>query len=383
MSTKHLLDTEIHPKTLVLCTYVAVINHWNMQDYFEEFQNLVKTAKIKAADTVLIKLRQMNSSHFFTKGKMEEVIALCNDVGAERIVISSSLSGMQHRNLESMTGATVIDRTELILQIFKNAAVSAEGKIQVEIAELEIAKTRISGQGFTMGQQQFGANSRGPGETEKEYLYRHYSDLILKARRQLKSLSATRDVQRKKRLKSGMPLVSLVGYTNAGKSSILNALAHSDVLVEDKLFATLDTTTKEVFLGRNNKILLSDTVGFISELPHHLVKAFESTLDELRYASMILHVVDSSNDSWLAQIQVVLKTMSDLEVDSKNMFYVFNKIDKATDDNLQKIKEFFAEDLENIVFVSAISAQGIAPLKQLLASQKPVVIEEDPEDNNW
>jgi GTP-binding protein HflX len=352
-----------------------------MQDYFEEFQNLVKTAKIKAADTVLIKLRQMNSSHFFTKGKMEEVIALCNDVGAERIVISSSLSGMQHRNLESMTGATVIDRTELILQIFKNAAVSAEGKIQVEIAELEIAKTRISGQGFTMGQQQFGANSRGPGETEKEYLYRHYSDLILKARRQLKSLSATRDVQRKKRLKSGMPLVSLVGYTNAGKSSILNALAHSDVLVEDKLFATLDTTTKEVFLGRNNKILLSDTVGFISELPHHLVKAFESTLDELRYASMILHVVDSSNDSWLAQIQVVLKTMSDLEVDSKNMFYVFNKIDKATDENLQKIKEFFSEEIENIVFVSAISAQGIAPLKLLLASQKPVVIEEDPEDN--
>jgi len=366
MSSRHLLDTEVNPKTLVLCTYVAVVNHWDANDYFEEFKSLVKTANIKNTEEILIKLRQTDSSYFFTKGKLAEIAKLCNDFGAEKLVISSSLSAIQHRNLETATGTEVIDRTELILQIFKSAAVSAEGKIQVDIAELEIAKTRISGLGTSMGQQQFGSGSRGPGETEKEYLYRHYSDLILKAKRQLKSLASTRNVQRKKRLKSNMPLISLVGYTNAGKSSILNTLSHSQVLAEDKLFATLDTTTKEVFLSPGKKILLSDTVGFISELPHHLVKAFESTLDELKYAHVLLHVVDSSNNSWLQQIQVVHKTLADLQINCENMIYVFNKIDLATEEKLHKIKEFFAEDLNKLVFIDTLSTQGIAPLKELL-----------------
>ena len=359
------LDTKIVPKSLALCTYAVGLNDWDEHDYFEEFKSLVKTAGIPVSDTVLLKMRQVDPTYFFTKGKLQEIVNLCSEGGVEQLVLSSSLTGIQHRNLETAVGATIIDRTDLILGIFKNAAVSAEGKLQVEIAEIKIAKTGLVGLGKEMGQQQAGVGSRGPGETEKEYLYRHYSELILKAEKKLKALSSTRDVQRKRRLKCGLPLVSLVGYTNAGKSSIINALARADVLAEDKLFATLDTTTKEVFLAVGKKLLLSDTVGFISELPHHLINAFETTLDELRYAHLLLCVVDSSSSSWPKQVEVVSKTLSDLGV-AKRVVYVFNKVDRLSKEELQQLKHTVGTSLGRAVFVSALSHDGLLPLKDML-----------------
>jgi GTP-binding protein HflX len=244
-----------------------------------------------------------------------------------------------------------------------------------------MAKTLISGRGKDMSQQQGGVGagsggakaSRGPGETEKEYLYRHYSELILKAERKLKLLTSTRHVQRKRRLKSGLPLVSLVGYTNAGKSSLLNTLTNAKVLAENKLFATLDTTTKELFLTHGKRALISDTVGFISELPHHLVKAFESTLDELRYADLLVHVVDVSNNSWGKQIQVVNKTLLDIGVQQR-MVYVFNKIDLSTSEQLEKAKEYFstsvdAEDAQ-FFFISTKKESGLSELKDFLINDE-------------
>lgn len=372
-------DTLIDKKRLILCVYAVGHNQWDVHDYCEEFKSLVKTAGMESEHQMLLRLREVDGSYFFTKGKMQEVLDYCTNNEIEEIVLSSSLTGMQHRNLEQAGGIEVIDRTELILRIFKSAAISAEGKLQVEIAEINIAKTMISGRGKGMGQQQFGAGSRGPGETEKEYMYRHYSELILKAERKLKSLTATRHVQRKRRLKSGLPLVSLVGYTNAGKSSVLNGVARAKVLAEDKLFATLDTTTKEVFLSMEKKLLLADTVGFISELPHHLVKAFESTLDELQYADLLLHVVDISNNSWKKQIEVVLSTLDDLKIDQR-MLYVFNKTDLATPEQMQDVRDFIQEFQENdepleFVFINTMNQESLFPLKEFLMND-PLLWEE-------
>lgn len=358
-------DTDIQDTTLILCSYAAGINQWDPLDYEEEFKNLVKSSTYHYDFEIFMRLRQIDSANFFTKGKMAEIVSFCSENKIERIILSSSLSSMQHRNLSALTGTIIIDRTDLILHIFKNSAISSEGKLQVEIAELNIKKTRISGLGREMGQQQHGVGSRGPGETEKETLYRLYSDEILKLERKIKTLETTKNVQRKKRLKSGLPIVALVGYTNAGKSSLLNRLSGASVFVEDKLFATLDTTTKEVFLAEKKKILLSDTVGFISELPHHLVKAFQSTLQELKFANLLLHVVDIANQSWPEQIQIVQETLEQIEI-TKPMLFVFNKIDKVETEAIAQVEKFAKENSLKHVFISTQSAEAVAPLKEYL-----------------
>ncbi len=359
------------PKTLVLCSYVIGVNTWDPTDYFNEFKSLVKTAGIKPTKEVFLKLRMMDSGKFFTKGKLEEIVAMCSADGIEQIVLSSSLTGTQNKNIESATSAKVIDRTDLILKIFKNSAISAEGKLQVEIAEISIAKTKVAGIGKEMAQQQFGVGSRGPGETEKEFLMRHYSEEIFKAEKKLASLAKTRAVQRKRRLQCGLPLISLVGYTNAGKSSILNAISEAEVLAEDKLFATLDTTTKEVFLAPGKKALISDTVGFISELPHHLIRAFRSTLEELAYAELLLHVIDISNSSWQDQVEVVEKTLKEINVNIR-MVYVFNKIDKVSEETIALIKSSYDQANLETIFVSTKNYNLIQPLKQFLTQDNKI-----------
>lgn len=360
-------------KVVALGTYAVGLNAWDPNDYFAEFLSLLKTAAIKPIDARIFNLRMIDSANFFTKGKLEEVSKICSENIAEKLVISSSLTGMQKRNLERLLGIEVIDRTDLILLIFKNAAISAEGQLQVRIAEINIAKTRLAGIGHEMGQQQFGVGSRGPGETEKEFLTRAYSEEIIKAQKKLLSLQKTRDVQRKKRLRSGIALVALVGYTNAGKSTILNSLTNANVLAQDKLFATLDTTTKEFFISPKTKILLSDTVGFISELPHHLIQAFRSTLDELSFAHLILHVVDVSNSSWQEQIGVVEKTLDDLKLNQQRL-YLLNKTDKLKPEIQNQIKQYFSEIAADFIFVSAITSDGLNDLRNLLKEkfEKPI-----------
>lgn len=359
-------ETNTQEKTLAICTYTVGSNQWEAEDYEEEFHSLVNTSGFEVEEFLFMRLRTTDSGNFFTKGKLAEVVDYCSKNKIERIILSSSLTSMQHRNLERLIETDVLDRTDLILHIFKNSAVSAEGKLQVEIAELNIKKTRVAGLGKELGQQQFGVGSRGPGETEKEFLYRQYSEEILRLEKKIASLEKSKEVQRKRRLKSGIPLVSLVGYTNAGKSSLLNNLSGAHVLVEDKLFATLDTTTKEVFLAPSKKILLSDTVGFISELPHHLVKAFRSTLDELVFAKLLLHVIDIGNHSWQEQFTVVMQTLSDINV-NKDMVLVFNKVDLVDEESLQDLSDFAEAQGLPYVFTSTYSDVGISELKNILS----------------
>ena len=327
-------------KILLLGIYTPGNLIRNMDAYFDEFLNLVDTLGSPSEFTLLMKVRSIDKANFLTKGKLQEVIDFCTKHEIEEVICSEPLSALQERNLADVLGVRIFDRAQLILDIFSQAAHSAEGKVQVEIAELNYLKTRLAGRGLEMAQQEGYVGGRGPGESAKESLRRYYETKIKNAQKRLGTLKRSRDVQRRRRLASGIPLVSLVGYTNSGKSSILNTLTKSDVEAVDKLFATLDTTTRELFLTPEKKVLLSDTVGFISNLPHHLVEAFKATLDELTFADLILHVVDISSPLWQDQLSIADSILHELVPDAK-VLYVLNKIDKigggdAVPDEAQK-----------------------------------------------
>jgi len=286
------------------------------------------------------------------------------------------LSAQQERNLNDLFDRPILDRTRLILAIFAKSAVTAEGKIQVEIATLQFAKTRVTGFGVHLDQQAGSIGVRGgPGETVKEATMRHLSRSIDTLKRHLEKIEKSRGTQRKQRLNQKVPQICLVGYTNAGKSTILNELTGSDVLAKDQLFATLDTTTRQ-FNVQGRKIgLISDTVGFIQQLPHQLIEAFKSTLAELSYASLLLVVIDIADNNWRSHIDVVLKTLDEIEVD-KEMLFVFNKTDKIDRKELQvRLKSFgfFAP----YVAINCVKPEGIAPLRKYLEKwkPKPVVVE--------
>ena len=254
------------------------------------------------------------------------------------------------------------------MEIFEKGAHSAEGKLQIQIAMLQHKKARLAGRGIYLSQQGARIGTTGPGETQKEIDARHIETSILKLKRQLVRLKQARETQRKQRLASQIPLFCLIGYTNAGKSSILNALTKSNVLAENKLFATLDTTTRELYIDGKKKGLISDTVGFIQQLPHHLIEAFKSTLSELNYADLLIQVIDISDPNWEAHIAVVRHILDELSI-NKEMVYVFNKADKV--DMIHFLKPAM-EKYEPFVITSTKTKEGIAPLIEFLQQwQKP------------
>lgn len=362
MKNKEFIPTE-HPKTLLVAVEAPYNPIKNIESYFEEFINLVKSNNIEYDEIVKIKLRSIDSGYFFTKGKLEELIDICKENHIEEIIISEPLSVQQERNLTDTLKIRVFDRTQLILEIFEKGAQSAEGKIQVELAMLEHKKTRLAGKGIYMSQQAGGIGSKGPGETAKEKEVRHIQNQINKIKKELEKLERHREIQRKRRLESNVPLICLIGYTNAGKSTILNALTKSNVLAEDKLFATLDTTTRELYLDHEKIGLISDTVGFVQLLPHKLIQAFKSTLTELKYAHLLIHVIDISDPNWEDHIKVVDEVLEELNLKDKPMLYVFNKADKV-DINpilLNKIDKYSPN-----VVISAKSKEGLEPLKDYL-----------------
>ncbi len=367
MAKGAMFDPHAKQRILLLGVYAPYNKTKNIQGYFDEFLNLCKTNELSTQFTLFMKIRDIDSAYFVTKGKLADIKTFCDTNKIEHVVVSEILTSQQERNLSDYLGCEVSDRTQLILEIFQKAAHSAEGKTQVEIALLQHSKSRLAGKGIHMSQQEGHTGVRGgPGETAKEREVRHIDSLIFKLKKQLESIEKTRDTQRKRRLESGLPLICLIGYTNAGKSTILNVLTKSNVIAEDKLFATLDTTTRELYLDSKKIGLISDTVGFIQNLPHKLIEAFKSTLSELQFADLLLHVVDSSDPNWQDQIKIVHELLAELKV-FKEMLYVFNKIDKVTD--LKKC-EVEAEQFCPHVFVSATSGDGLQPLKEFLIQWK-------------
>lgn len=319
-------------------------------DVASSLDELAELADTAGADTVgrLIQNREaIHAATYIGKGKIQELKELVWQTEADTVICDDELSPAQIGNLQEALDCKVIDRTVLILDIFAAHASTSEGKLQVELAQLRYRASRLTGLGKSLSRiggsaagSSGGIGTRGPGEKKLEMDRRLIRERISMLNRQLKNVVATRETMRKQRLNNGTKVVAIVGYTNAGKSTLLNALTHSDVLEEDMLFATLDPTTRSYEMENGQKILFTDTVGFINKLPHHLIQAFRSTLEEAKYADMILHVVDCSDENYEIHMDVVYDTLKHLDVKDKPVLTVFNKIDRlrdtTTSDNILK-----------------------------------------------
>lgn len=320
----------------------------------DELEELVKTAGAQTVARSIQKRERIHPGHYMGKGKVEEVRMMLETYDASGVVCDDELSPAQLKNLEQMLQAKVMDRTMVILDIFASRAMSREGKIQVELAQLKYRMSRLTGFGASMSRLGGGIGTRGPGEKKLETDRRYIKERISELNGDLNDIETHRQLLRGQREKKGNPMVSMVGYTNAGKSSIINALTDAGVLAEDKLFATLDTTVRKVKLPNGSEILLTDTVGFIQKLPHHLIQAFRATLEELKYADILLHIVDAANPNRQEQMDVVYKTLKDLGCEDTPVITVYNKMDREVEFPLPLDK-----NSRNTVQISAKTQMGM------------------------
>jgi len=294
----------------------------------DELEELVKTAGAETVARCTQKRERIHPGHYMGKGKVEELKMMLETYDASGVVCDDELSPAQLKNLEKMLDTKVMDRTMVILDIFAGRAISREGKIQVELAQLKYRLSRLSGLGISMSRLGGGIGTRGPGEKKLETDRRYIKDRIVELNQMLKEIETHRQLLRSQRDKKGLMVVSLVGYTNSGKSTLINTLTDAGVLAEDKLFATLDTTTRRILLPGGSQVLLTDTVGFIQKLPHHLIRAFRATLEEMKYADILVHMVDASNPDRQEQMEVVYETLTKLGCEETPVLTVYNKMDR-------------------------------------------------------
>lgn len=331
------------------------------EDSVAELAELVETAGAVVVGTLIQKRENIHPGTYVGTGKVFELEELIEQTGATGIVCDDELSPAQLKNLEEALKTKVMDRTLIILDIFATRASTSEGKIQVELAQLKYRLSRLSGLGRSLSRLGGGIGTRGPGEKKLEMDRRLINSRVAQLNRELKEVQRHREVNRQQRKRSGIPVVAVVGYTNAGKSTLLNHLTNAEVLEEDKLFATLDPTTRILELTNHQKVLMTDTVGFIRKLPHHLIDAFRSTLEEAKYADIILHVVDASNPQMDKQMYIVYDTLRNLEVEGKKIITAFNKTDRIGQP--EPLHDFRAE---RTVHISAKYGDGLENLKNIL-----------------
>ena len=331
------------------------------EESVEELRELVKTAGAETVGVVIQNRENIHPGTYLGKGKIQELKEMVWESGATGVVCDDELSPAQLKNLEDALDTKVMDRTMIILDIFAARAKTREGKIQVELAQLRYRAVRLVGLRNSLSRLGGGIGTRGPGETKLEVDRRRIHERISQLKSELQDVERHRDVVRKQREQSGTLTAAIVGYTNAGKSTLLNKLTGAGILAEDKLFATLDPTTRALTLPGGEKVLLTDTVGFIRKLPHHLVEAFKSTLEEARYCDVILHVVDCSNPQMDMQMHVVYETLRQLEITDKEIVTVFNKIDREGADTAGRD---MAADYR--VKISAKTGEGLPDLLGVL-----------------
>lgn len=343
---------------LNITTNVKKVDDIDINESMEELKELAKAAGAEVVGSIIQNRPAREAAFYIGKGKVEEIRAYCESLDATVVIFNDELSGAQIRNIEELVQRKVIDRTTLILDIFAQRALSKEGKLQVELAQLKYRMPRLYGMGGEMSRTGAGIGTRGPGEQKLEVDKRHILNKMADIRQELRDVKKNRDTQRAQRLKSNIPIVALVGYTNAGKSTLLNELikTHKDysvekeVLSKDMLFATLDVTLRKALLPNKREFLVVDTVGFVSKLPHDLVEAFKATLEEVHYADLIVHVVDATNDSFKIQENTTKNVLKELDANDKPTIMAYNKIDRLDLD-------IYPKNQENTVYISA--KQGI------------------------
>lgn len=345
----------------VILVGISISDADDTKDSLEELEELAKTAGAKTVGVVIQNREYMHPGTYVGKGKIDEIKELIWELDATGIICDDELSPAQMKNLQDELDVKVMDRTLLILDIFAARATTSEGKIQVELAQLKYRQSRLAGFGIALSRLGGGIGTRGPGEKKLEMDRRLIKGRITQLNRELKEVRRHRELTREHRAKTKIPVVAIVGYTNAGKSTLLNKLTGANVLEEDKLFATLDPTTRNLRLPSGQEILLTDTVGFIRKLPHHLIEAFKSTLEEAKYADMILHVVDASNPQMDEQMHIVYETLKGLDVTDKPVITAFNKQDRLTQSVV--LRDFKADHIVNI---SAKTGEGLEKMQEIL-----------------
>ncbi len=346
-------ETAVEKERVIL---LAVELTESVEYSLDELEELAETAGAETVGRLVQKREAFHPGTYIGKGKMDELREMVVRLSADTVVCDDELSPAQITNLQDELECRVIDRTVLILDIFAAHARTSEGKLQVELAQLRYRSSRLIGLGKVLSRLGGGIGTRGPGEKKLEMDRRLIKERIATLNRQLKDVVQSRDTMRRQRSLSQTPTVAIVGYTNAGKSTLLNTLTEASVLEEDKLFATLDPTTRALELENGQKILFTDTVGFISKLPHQLIKAFRSTLEEAKYADLILHVVDASNTEYERQMEVVYDTLKELGVVDKPVLTVFNKIDCVDEGEKDSLKDLKSD---GFVQISAKHSQGL------------------------
>ena len=345
----------------VILVGVSTSDHDDTEKSLDELEELAQTAGAVTVGRVIQNLDQIHPGTYVGKGKLDEIKELIWETEATGIICDDELSPIQLGNMEDVLDTKVMDRTLIILDIFAGRASTNEGKIQVELAQLKYRQSRLTGLGKSLSRLGGGIGTRGPGEKKLEMDRRLIRDRIAQLNRELKDVKRHREVTREQRSRNKVPVVAIVAYTNAGKSTLLNKLTGAGVLEEDKLFATLDPTTRNLKLPSKQEVLLTDTVGFIRKLPHHLIEAFRSTLEEAKYADIILHVVDASNPQVDEQMYIVYETLTNLEVKNKPIITAFNKQDKVEGESI--LRDFRAD---HIVRISAKHGDGLDQLQETI-----------------
>lgn len=339
---------------------------WTIEDSLIEMTELVVACQGNVVDHVVCHLDEPRAATYLTSGKVEEIEQRCHQGDVDVVIIGSELKGIQQRNLEKTFDVRTIDRTQLILDIFARRAKSAEGKLQVELAQLEYKLPRLVGKGQSMSRLGGGIGTLGPGETKLEVDRRHIKTRIIRIKRDLQEVTRTRQIKRQRRQDKQVPMISLVGYTNAGKSSLLNALTKTGTETRDGLFTTLDSLTRQVVLPQHQQVVFSDTVGFLHALPHNLIEAFKATLEEVQAADVLLHVLDVSHPNHGKYFKSVMNVLTMLDVLDKPMLLACNKVDLLDSTLLENLP--IMNRVESAVMISAKTGQGLDDLLDIVGS---------------
>jgi GTPase len=339
------------------------VSKWDLHDSLDELRELANSAGAEVVDTVTQKLQKPTAPYYIGRGKAELIKESCQDQQVTSVIFDDELSPAQGRNLENLFARKVLDRTQLILDIFAQRARSREGRLQIELAQLQYLLPRLTRMWHHLSRQTGGIGTRGPGETQLEVDRRRVQERIARLERELESVRKTRAIQRQGRKRHQWPVAAVVGYTNAGKSTLLNLLTGADVVTEDKLFATLDPTTRSFVLPNKQRVLLTDTVGFLRKLPHTLIESFKATLEEVSEADLLIHIADLSHSRVDEQMEAVDRVIKELDAYGKQTLIVFNKIDNLAN---REVVDSYLKRFSGSVAISARTGEGVNQLVQAL-----------------